>query len=57
MRSVEWHDGWKSGCQSEETTIQMAATVGAGEVVGDVIKAAADHDAIVVTGANPVSHP
>lgn len=56
LRGIEWHDEWKSECSLSETEGQMAATVGAGEVVGDVINAAAGHNAVVVTGANPVSH-
>lgn len=58
LRGIEWHDAWDSACPGPEDDWKgMAATVGAGELVGDCIKAAAEHDAVVVTGANPVSRP
>lgn len=57
IRGIDFHEDFKcnSCATGNDTKPQMAATIAAGEVDKDVYQALAEHDAIVVGGANPVS--
>lgn len=59
IRGIEFHDDFQSEtcAGGDSSKPQMAATIGAGEVDGDVYEALDKHGAIVVGGANPVRFP
>ncbi len=56
MKGIDYHENFRSAsCPGNSNTIQMAATIGAGEMGLGVNQALAKYGAVIVAGSNPVS--